>query len=48
MSKLDVERTETELGIGWATTIEQTALDLATRPTLGGIGEPNAMKRSKA
>ncbi|MFE6609496.1 type IV toxin-antitoxin system AbiEi family antitoxin [Amycolatopsis sp. NPDC057786] len=48
VSKLDVERTETELGIGWVTTLEQTALDLATRPTLGGIGETNAHEAIQA
>ncbi|UMP07653.1 type IV toxin-antitoxin system AbiEi family antitoxin [Amycolatopsis sp. EV170708-02-1] len=48
VTKLDVERTETELGTGWATTIEQTALDLATRPTLGGIDEPNAYEAIRA
>lgn len=30
--RLDLERVDTELGSGWITTIEQTALDLAARP----------------
>jgi predicted transcriptional regulator of viral defense system len=35
--RLDTERVETELVSGWVTTIEQTLLDLADRPTLGGM-----------
>lgn len=34
---LDVERIETGLGSGWVTTVEQTMLDLAHRPGLGGL-----------
>jgi predicted transcriptional regulator of viral defense system len=34
---LDVERRATELGQGWVTTVEQTLLDLAARPDLGGM-----------
>lgn len=34
---LDLQRHRGELGEGWITTIEQTLLDLATRPTLGGL-----------
>lgn len=37
ISRLDVERTTTELGDGWVTTVEQTMLDLAARPELGGL-----------
>jgi predicted transcriptional regulator of viral defense system len=37
VSKLDVERTTTSLGVGWVTTVEQTVLDLAARPQLGGV-----------
>lgn len=48
VSRLDVERTDTELGRGWLTTIEQTALDLAARPTLGGIEEPDAHEAVRA
>jgi predicted transcriptional regulator of viral defense system len=33
---LDLQRQHTELGDGWVTTIEQTALDLIARPQLGG------------
>ncbi|HZP52815.1 type IV toxin-antitoxin system AbiEi family antitoxin domain-containing protein [Actinocrinis sp.] len=35
-AKLDLERITTELTAGWVTTIEQTMLDLAARPELGG------------
>lgn len=34
---LDRQRVETAVVTGWVTTPEQTALDLADRPTLGGI-----------
>lgn len=33
---LDLQRADTELGSGWITGIEQTVLDLAARPDLGG------------
>ncbi|MFL6142848.1 MAG: type IV toxin-antitoxin system AbiEi family antitoxin [Labedaea sp.] len=36
---LDVERRATELGQVWVTTVEQTLLDLAARPGLGGMPE---------
>ena len=36
---LDVQREATELGAGWVTTVEQTLLDLAARPDLGGLPE---------
>lgn len=39
---LDLERVETELTTGWMTTPEQTALDIAARPGLGGIEESDA------
>ncbi|WP_344882391.1 type IV toxin-antitoxin system AbiEi family antitoxin domain-containing protein [Allokutzneria multivorans] len=35
--KLDLERVDTELTTGWVTTVEQTILDLAARPALGGL-----------
>jgi predicted transcriptional regulator of viral defense system len=37
IATLDVERRIVELGQGWVTTIEQTLLDLAARPGLGGL-----------
>lgn len=37
LEELDTERIDTELVSGWVTTIEQTLLDLADRPTLGGM-----------
>jgi predicted transcriptional regulator of viral defense system len=46
--KLDLERTETELGTGWVTTVEQTLLDLAVRPKLGGISKADADEAMRA
>ncbi|WP_312880593.1 type IV toxin-antitoxin system AbiEi family antitoxin domain-containing protein [Actinokineospora xionganensis] len=48
VAALDVERTSTELGEGWLTTIEQTILDLAHRPTLGGITQQDAHEAIRA
>lgn len=39
VTAIDVERRVTELGQGWVTTVEQTVLDLAARPGLGGMPE---------
>lgn len=39
VERFDVERATTEMTTGWVTTIEQTLLDLAARPTLGGLPE---------
>lgn len=39
VARLDVERHALELGQGWVTTVEQTVLDLAARPALGGLPE---------
>ena len=33
---------EGELGAGWVTTVEQTLLDVAWRPDLGGLAEADA------
>lgn len=35
--RLDVQREAFELGAGWVTSVEQTILDLAARPDLGGV-----------
>lgn len=35
--RLDCQRHTTELGQGWVTGVEQTLLDLAARPDLGGL-----------
>lgn len=40
--RLDLERAETELTTGWMTTPEQTVLDIAARPELGGIEAADA------
>ncbi|WP_228799046.1 type IV toxin-antitoxin system AbiEi family antitoxin [Nocardia cyriacigeorgica] len=37
VEKLDLQRHRWELGSGWITSVEQTALDLAARPELGGL-----------
>ncbi|MGW1680576.1 type IV toxin-antitoxin system AbiEi family antitoxin [Saccharopolyspora sp. NPDC002376] len=39
VAALDVQQHATELGRGWVTTVEQTLLDLAARPELGGLPE---------
>jgi hypothetical protein len=46
--KLDLERIETELGTGWVTMIEQTLLDLAARPTLGGVSKADTDEAMRA
>jgi hypothetical protein len=40
--RLDLQRTDTELGSGWVTGIEQTLLDLAARPDQGGLPDAAA------
>lgn len=42
VDRLDVEAVETEVTDGWVTTREQTLLDLAARPTWGGLDERQA------
>ena len=37
VDRLDLQRTTTSLGEGYVTTVEQTVLDLAARPELGGV-----------
>lgn len=37
VARLDLQRQRTELAQGWVTTVEQTVLDLAARPGLGGM-----------
>lgn len=37
VKRIDVERRLLELGQGWVTTVEQTIVDLASRPELGGV-----------
>ena len=37
VERLDIQRTTTDITVGWVTTPEQTLLDLADRPTLAGI-----------
>jgi len=42
VTRLDTERIDTSLAPGWVTTMEQTLLDLAARPTLGGLTEADS------
>lgn len=37
VSRLDLERIDTQLVSGWVTSVEQTLLDLASRPELGDL-----------
>ncbi|MQA02870.1 MAG: hypothetical protein GEV07_09160 [Streptosporangiales bacterium] len=37
VADLDVQRHSFDLGTGWVTTVEQTALDLIARPALGAV-----------
>ncbi|GAA5018581.1 type IV toxin-antitoxin system AbiEi family antitoxin domain-containing protein [Actinopolymorpha pittospori] len=37
LARTDLQRATTELGAGWVTSIEQTILDLAAHPELGGM-----------
>jgi hypothetical protein len=46
--RLDLERVDTALTSGWVTTIEQTLLDLAARPTLGGLAAADATEAVRA
>jgi predicted transcriptional regulator of viral defense system len=47
-TRLDTERIETQLASGWVTTIEQTLIDLAARPTLGGLAEQDTVEAIRA
>jgi predicted transcriptional regulator of viral defense system len=48
VERLDTQRTITEITTGWVTTAEQTVLDLADRPTLGGIAPTTAEEAIRA
>ena len=48
IERLDVQRTRTELVTGYASTAEQCVLDLAARPTLGGISPSLAAEARQA
>jgi len=47
VSRLDVERIDTQMTSGWVTTVEQTLLDLAARPTLGDLGQSDLRDAAK-
>ncbi len=44
VGRLDIEHIDTQLVSGWVTTIEQTLLDLADRPELGGLSGQDARR----
>jgi alkylation response protein AidB-like acyl-CoA dehydrogenase len=46
ISALDVQRAETELATGWVTSAQQTVLDLADRPALGGLTADDVTART--
>lgn len=48
VGRLDLEQVETELTAGWMTTPEQTALDIAARPKLGGLVQADAQSTLRA
>jgi hypothetical protein len=48
VARLDVERLDTQVTSGWVTTVEQTLLDLAARPALGGLAEPDVAAAVRA
>jgi hypothetical protein len=48
LDRLDLERATTEMTTGWVTTIEQTLLDLAARPALGGLPEQDRVEALRA
>ena len=48
IGRLDLERIETSLTSGWVTSIEQTLLDLATRPALGGLADTDITEAMRA
>jgi len=48
VERLDLERVDTPLTSGWVTTPEQTLLDLADRPTLGGLTQLDAAEAVRA
>jgi predicted transcriptional regulator of viral defense system len=48
VGRLDVERVDTQVTSGWMTTVEQTLLDLAARPTLGGLAESDVVAALRA
>jgi hypothetical protein len=48
VERLDLQRASTELATGYTTTPEQTILDLAARPLLGGISPDQAAEARRA
>lgn len=48
VAQLDIEHVDTQLATGWITTIEQTMLDLASRPELGGLSRQDVNEALRA
>ena len=48
VANLDTQRVTTDITTGWVTTPEQTVLDLADRPNLGGITPASAAEAVRA
>lgn len=48
VARLDVERLDTQVTSGWTTTVEQTLLDLAARPALGGLALSDVVAAMRA
>lgn len=48
VTRLDVERVDTQVTSGWVTTVEQTLLDLAARPALGSLAESDVVLAVRA
>lgn len=44
IERLQLQRVRTELAVGWTTTVEQTLLDIADRPELGGLTHEAAVE----
>jgi len=48
VNQLDLERVDTSLTSGWVTTVEQTLLDLAARPAVGGLAAADTAEAVRA
>ena len=48
VAQLDIERVDTQLASGWVTTMEQTMLDVAARPELGGLSRQDVDQTIRA
>ena len=48
VARLDIEHVDTQLASGWVTTMEQTILDVAARPELGGLSRQDVAQTIRA